>query len=255
MARQFVTASSQYFANTASCPVVNYPFSIACLYKPTADAQDKALVCFSDGTTSRQLLYQNQSNISIFSANGGASAEAKVTTGSPLVTTSWYVVGCTVSGASSRASYLGDMTGNLFVGTDTATATTGQFLRTYIGAYYVSGSTQAGFYANGGISDVAIWNTVLSRADFEKMNNHYAPSTIRRRNLVAYYKLNESGSYERDSVAFRGMTASGTPSVIPSAALVYRRNPRRRLDTTVSAGSGFHARPYYDMIAQSRMGA
>lgn len=238
MARKFITASSQYFVNLASCPVLNYPFSIACLYQPTADLQDKALVCLSDGSVSRHLLYQNQSQCAIFSANVGNSSQAAATTGQPLLSTAWYLFGCTVSGPASRTAYLGVPNGNLFVGTDTGAATTAAMARTYVGAYY-NGGLQAGFYANGGISDVAIWNAVLSRADFQKMSNGYAPSSIRRRNIVAYYKLNESGPYERDSVGFRGLTASGTPSVVPSTGLLYPMNACRRINTEAASAANF----------------
>lgn len=203
MSRAFVAASTQYLNNLSASPVGGLSYTIAAWFK-AATVHGGALVSLAGGVANnRHLLYvKGDGKVAAFSG-AGATAYETATTGSYSAGVWTHAVGAyTASGRSAFVNGVGAYVGNA--------ANPGTMDRIHVGAYYTSGALTPGFYFNGEIADVAIWNAVIDVADIEALAAGASPLLIQPGNLAAYYPLLARGSVEEAWVGNVALTNNGT---------------------------------------------
>lgn len=213
MARNFVTASSQYGEKASGVFSPLYPFTLACWVKPGSTTQSGTMLAYgiSGGSgTHRMTLQMNGTAASpntVFCAVTQATSAAN-TNGSTVYTTSnWYHVACVWRNVADREIYVNgasDGTSTTNVGTFNT------FDRLYVGARM---NLTLGQYVSGDVADAAVWNAALSLADLASLALGISPLLIKRGYLKHYFPLWGSGSTEVDLVAAGGLTMSGSPGV------------------------------------------
>jgi hypothetical protein len=226
MARRFATASSQYFVNTGGSPVSTYPFSISAWYKPTVTLQDKAIFCLANGS-SRHLLYQNQAKVAMFSGVGATTGQS-VTSGGLTAGTLSHIGGI-VSAANIRSTIIDGLAN----GFDLTNVVTTSMVQTYLGAYYNSGLV-AGFYGNGDISEVGIWDVELNADEWASLGAGCSPLLVRPQNLKAYWPLLGRATHEEDWVGTYLLTNTNSATVVDHTRIIYPTSQRMVVSGTSS---------------------
>lgn len=243
MARSFVTASSQYFANASAAPVAAAPLSISAWYLPTVTANDKAIVCLYNTAADRLLLYQNQAVVGLFSSNAATSGQASSAAATVAAGTLVHVGGSS-SGSSNRQAYVNGVASG---SANTTTVTySGALNRTYVGAYNNGAGPVAGFYANGVIAEVGIWDVVLTAEEWAALGAGCSPLMIRPQSLTAYWPLLGRATDEEDWVGSIPLTNTNSATVADQPRIIYPARQGVILLPTAAGGS-----TYNDSVAET----
>jgi hypothetical protein len=226
MARQFASASSQYFINTAAIKA-GAPLSMACWFYP--DTVAAAMTMLSIGTTAAQ---QSQFRLTVRGDQGGDPVGAEcgnsggTFTGSYAsggVAGSWQHAAGVWASTSSRTAYRNGSAAT----TDTVGMTPSGLDRTTIGAR--AANAGIGLFWNGRIAEAAIWNEALSPHDINALAAGYCPLLIRPTALIGYWPLHSRGVDEEDwgSSAFLMTNTNSVTSGEHPPRIIYPS--RRRL--------------------------
>lgn len=195
MSRSFVAASTQYLYSTGASPVSSYPVTISAWFKPTTSHNGTLLDLTHASDNNRIALVTDVAGtLSLFSATAGTSAGA--TSSGTYTTGVWNHAIGVVSGAASRAVLLNGAGGG---SNATSIATTGCG-RTYVGSLFANGAHTAGYYFNGLISNVAVWNVALSSEEQAALAAGADPRLVRPTALVSYLPLLGRSTLEEDWV-------------------------------------------------------
>ena len=218
MARSLVRASSQYLANTSSSPVTNYPFSVSARYRPSSSGSNQAILSIGKtGVNDRHLLYVIGASDTLAAFSGTGATTGQATGGALAAAASTYQVGGLFSASNSRRTVLNGALGTA----NTSTVTVSGFDRIYVGAYYANG-LQAGFYADGTVSDVGVWNVALGADEWAALGAGMSPLMVRPDALVAHWPLLARATDEEPWVGeliltTTGATAADHPRIIVPA--------------------------------------
>jgi len=226
MSRSFTAASFQYGLNTGGSPVSTYPFTFSCWFNPATAHAGGLMSCANGTSNNAHMLYlKSNSHLSMFSINGGTSAESEST--ATYSTSAWNHAAGVVASATSRTSYLNGTAST----TNTTSVTPGTLTRACIGAYYTNGAPVAGFYQNGLLAEVGYWDVALTQEEITSLSQGVSPLLIRPANLVGYYPLFARASPEEAFVGALPFTLTNAPPAGSS-------HPRilRPLGATGSAG-------------------
>jgi len=203
MSRAFVAASSQYLANLSASPVGGLGYTFSAWFK-AATTHSGALVSLAGGTAdNRHMLYvKADGKVSAFSG-AGATVYENPTAGT--YSTGVWTHACGVYIAGGRSSFINGAGGYV-----ANTTNPGTMDRIHVGAYYTAGARVAGFYFNGELADVAIWDTAIDLQDIESLASGASPLLIQPNNLAAYYPLLARGTNEEQWAGSVALTNSGT---------------------------------------------
>jgi len=175
--RQYVSASSNYL----SAPLaVTYPLTMFALHRQTTVGVSRALVSVGNSSTGRHLLYFGNSNeFLVFSGSGGGQW-GSTSAGAFYSDTSQYhmAVGVVRGTANRQGYYDGTSPFAANTGIDTVAASN----TVALGAYWLSGVPQAGFYWPGEIALAGIFNRALSDPEILSLSSDpwqlFAPHRI-----------------------------------------------------------------------------
>ncbi len=156
--------------------------------------------------------------------------------GSQTSRTGWNHVGVAINSGGSYSSYLNGALDSSGTGLSSSGANSGSITR--------FGDDGSGSNLLGGrIADVAIWNGILSAAEFAALSNGARPYTIRPSLLVGYWPLDGLQSPEPDlsGNAFNG-TLAGTASAFgPPNMMFTPRWPEYWLSGALAQVAGYPA--------------
>ena len=186
MSYDFTAASSQYLS-TASSPVSGPPFTIACWALPTGTASQAYISVGDSGSAQRYQLQQglgvDQNNIAFSSISvpgtGGASSAI---TSVGVVAGTWHHAAGILTSDSSRTIYLNGA--NAVTNTETRAIATPNSVA--IAARF---SPTVGFYFNGDLAEVGIWNAALTAEEIASLAKGMTCDKIRPQSLVFYAPL------------------------------------------------------------------
>lgn len=158
MARQFVSASSQFFQSNVAV-VTAVPVTFACWAYQLGAAASLGFMSIGHTTNSNGwILSLNSSKPTFISSNSAGSSTPSATTTNAMPTGQWVHLAGVSSAAASRAVY---MNGPANKGTNTTSVTVGATMnRTTVGSNYNTGG--AGSFMNGFLAEAAIWNVALT---------------------------------------------------------------------------------------------
>lgn len=217
MARDFTTLGT--FGSAVSA-ITAQPCAIAFWMQPVASSSNGMILGPSDGTNNNRLLFQRLTNADPINARAvtfaGGSGSGKATTGLNVVIGQWGNWCGLFPSSASRTIF--------FNGTDKQTDSTGLGALATLTTFWLAAAGNGAASSQRGIfAEVAMWNAVLTDAEVALLGaSKYAPSLVRPANLVAYWKLDGSGSTELDSAGNNNMTITGTvPSVPGPPGIIY----------------------------------
>jgi hypothetical protein len=205
MARNFVSASSQYLEDTAAA-ITTYPCTLAGWFR-ISSGQSSWVLDFTSLTTITYIYLTATSSVVQIGVrqNGGTTFFANSTAGPTLDT--WQHAAGTLISDSSRAAYLNGA--NKGTSATTSTEPTG-LTRSYVGARrYGSGPTEN--FGDGDVAEAGAWNVALSDAEIASLGAGASPLMVRPASLVAYWPLIGRTSPEPAHVGDFAMTLNGAP--------------------------------------------
>lgn len=215
MSRSFVAASTQYLYSTGASPVTTYPVTISAWFKPTTSHNGTLLDLTHASDNNRIALVTDVAGtLSLVSATTGLSAG--VTSSGTYTTNVWNHAIGVVSGAAARSVLLNGAGG----GSNATSITTSNLGRAYAGSLFANGSHTAGYYFNGLIAHVAVWNVALSSDEQAALAAGADPRMVRPTALVSYLPMLGRGTAEEDWV---NSTLIGLSN---SSTTVSQDNPR-----------------------------
>jgi hypothetical protein len=173
------------YLSMAAAPASGSPMTIAAWFYPTQSLV-QVLVCIgqNSGTYRNQLTYDGDvlgRPIRAFAVGTGGSFQAQ---GGSTTLNEWNHACAVFGSATSREIFAGGASGATNTSNvGTQNAATG----TQIGARTASNST--GFYFNGNIAEIGIWNAALTAAEIASLAKGMTPDKIRPQSLVFYAPL------------------------------------------------------------------
>lgn len=175
--------TNQYL-EVGSAVVTTEPLTMACWFNLDNTTAGHSLISIGANAGNNQFALQARGDIAgdpirVFSGSAGTAA-ALSSTGYSAST--WHHAAGVFASTTSRTVYLDG--GNS--GSDSTSASTTGVDRTRIGARYFSG---LGFYTNGRIAEVGIWNAALTTDEIAALAKGISPRLIRPQSLVFYTPL------------------------------------------------------------------
>ena len=193
----FALNGTSYIEST-STPVTAEPFTMACWFNP-AISTDGALISIGNSATTNR--FQMNSNIaqpgSPLSISSVAATTATVNTTTAIVQNRWQHAAAVCGSNSSRSIYLNGG-GKQSNATPITPAGINNIL---IGGRWSGGAR--GFFFNGRLAEVAIWNTALNDDEVLSLAKGFAPYYVRPMNLRFY---NRCIQRSRDLYGNRNLT-------------------------------------------------
>lgn len=180
---------------------------------PVASSSNGMALGFSDGTNNNRLFFQRLTNADPVAAravtSAGGSASGKATAGANVTIGQWGHWCGLFPSVASRTIF--------FNGTDKQTDSTGLGAQAALTTFYVAAAgTGAASSQRAIFAEIGVWNAILTDDEVALLGaSKYAPSLVRPDALVAYWKLDGSGSTELDSAGSNNMTITGT---VPAAS-------------------------------------
>ena len=224
MARNFVSASSQYLEHAAAIHTT-YPFTMVSWVSLTGSQLHCLTQYDNSGLTKRWEVLLTTAAIYAFQQNtGSGSASMLVTPGS-----SWHHCGGVFEANNNRTVYYDGSSAN---DTTNATGNMSAVNTTAIGRGCVGG-TQS--YGDGYVAEAAIWSVALTAAEMTLLARGFSPRFVRPASLVAYWPLLGRYSPEIDTRGRFEMTVGGGATV---QAHVHQRYPAARRVFPISAAAG-----------------
>lgn len=207
MARNFVAASSQYLS-AGSSPVTGNVLTVSAWIRIPTIANNHSIISLSTSSVAnRHVLYfiGGTNNMAMYSGNSGGTF-GQALKSSALSAGVWAHVCGVVSATNSRQVYV-----NGVAGTANTTNVTGIAPdTTHIGAVSNAGSLVSGFYVDGQIADVRIWDGVALSADEISALADRGPQTgIRPESLAAAWDLIGRDDPEPDLLCVHPLTVTG----------------------------------------------
>lgn len=210
MAYLFTAASSQYLIGNAAAATAE-PITIAGWFRPRVNvAAAQYIACIGASG--------NNSHIRIGPDTAGVRAQRFDTIGGNFMATSsgsvtagtWIHICGTFDASANIVAYY-----NGTAGTSVTASNSLSLNRTVIGARIASGAL--GFFADGDIAEVGIWNAVLSAPEIAGLANGFACRFARPSSLVFYSRLIRNAMDIRGGLAItntNGATVSDHPRII-----------------------------------------
>ena len=221
MSRLFDDASTHYLQNSSA--VLNaLPISISCWFKSDDLTANQTLVSIGDTSTTTSFVrlmaagavsgdpvrVQHYTS----AANSGANSSSSYPTGT------WTHAGGVFASLSSRTAYIDGV-----AGTEDTTALGAQYDWDVTSVGVTARSTLLN-YMSGDISQVGIWDVVLTDEEMAILALGVSPLLVRPGSLIAYFPLGGNDSPEIDPVGgydltVTGATKSDSPRIIlPSSS-------------------------------------
>jgi hypothetical protein len=180
MAYQFTAASSQHLS-TASTPVSQPVFTLACWANVAANITGVLFGLSTTGGSDRHVLYCFSDRLRCLSGTSAASAEATATQNHP--NNQWFHAAGVFSASNNRTVFQN--------ASDSATNTTNisatQSNTILVGSRIFSGSL--GTYLTGQIAEVGIWNAALTADEIASLAKGMTCDKVRPQSLVFYAPL------------------------------------------------------------------
>lgn len=191
---------------------------MACWAMPSETSNVHAFVslCVSGGTA-RFVLGHNASGASVASATNSSNTTASGVVG-VASSGSWGHYGASYASSTSRVAYYNGIDGTA----NTTAITVSGVNRTLIGSRVSAGAY--GLFHAGRLADIAIWNTVLTPAEWSKLANGACPIFIRPESLVFYNPLDDRWTYDRA----RGLFLSDVGPTGAAEDPPFLQKPRRK---------------------------
>lgn len=170
------------YIEATSTPITQVPFTITCWFLPPNVTADGTLVSIGNSATANR--FQLDVNGSLagdpirISAIAASTATASCTT--PFIANTWQHAAAVCSSITSRSIYLNG--GGK--ATNTTSITPAGINNIMIGGRWNGGTR--GFFFNGRIAEVAIYNAALTDDEVMSLSKGFAPYLIRPNNLKFY---------------------------------------------------------------------
>lgn len=212
MARLFTRASSHYLT-VAATPAASPPITISAWVRPAVTNQNMGIVSLgSSSATQRHLLYVNNAGVCyMFSGNGGTTGQAAKS--GAFTIGQWAHVCGVLEATNSRQIYVDGSAGG-----GNSTNVTVAYNNVHVGAYYQNGALQSGWYYDGDIAEVALWDAALSVDEITALAAGLKADRVRPGNLALYAPVWGRASPETDlfgnDLAVTGAVAAGHPPII-----------------------------------------
>lgn len=189
--------TTDFYSLTA--PVVNVPLSLSFLVNADVITGTKVAVVLERTSPEHYIRVGFKNSAWGARANDGTSTNLSI--GGPSVDT-WYHMGYTeASGGNSRILYANGSA----TSPETTAKTYSDFVTMRIGHLFATSN-----YLDGGVAEVAAWNTELSTNHMAMLNARYSPLLVEPASLVFYVSL-VRGVF--DYINGATITPSGTPTV------------------------------------------
>lgn len=213
MARNFVTASSQYGIKSSGVYALAYTYTIACWVRPSSTTQSGTMVAFGDGTglVDRATLQMNGTAVSpntVFAmVTDGSLGGANVNGTTVYNTSSWYHVLGVWRSSTDRELFVNGVSDGTSI---TNVGTPGSLSRLYVGARL---NSTVGQYVSGDVAEVAVWGIEVLADDIRGLASGVSPLQVRRGYLKHYIPLiGGTASTELDMMVSGGITMTNSPA-------------------------------------------
>jgi hypothetical protein len=206
LARNFVSASSQYLSRSLA---VTYPLTMFVLHRQTTLGVNRTLISVGNSSTGRHTLYLGTADqLLLFSGSGGGQWGSSSASVFYQDTSSFHMAVGVVRSATNRQGYYD---GTSPFAANTATDTVAASNTVAVGASWLSGAPQAGFYWPGDIALAGVFNRALTDAEILSLSRNpwqlFTPSTQR-----IWVPVSSSGAYtltaDHGTYAVSGQTAN-----------------------------------------------
>ena len=181
MARTFVAASSMY-AEITTAPVTANPITVAAFFYPTSITAGNIVASIGDLAATTRVQIGTAATTGAYTATQvGTDAVAVTANGATSNSINVWGHCCGVFASStSRTVYRNGVSD----GTDTVSKALGTPTGVTMGTRYATGTR--GFYANGRIAELAIYNVSLTAPEILSLSNGCSPLRVRPDSLVFY---------------------------------------------------------------------
>lgn len=176
--------SSDYL-DLGSAPVSAEALTLHAWVNPTAlaGAQCVASIGNSAGSAQWQIRFNGDKGEAVSGTSGGTAAAA--TMAAPVVNGAWTTITGVFASPTSRSILVGNNIANKVTNTTSISVSGVNGLT--IGTRYVS-ATRGAFF-NGGIAEIAAWNTALTDDEIVAVNSGLSPLLVKPQNLVCFFPM------------------------------------------------------------------
>jgi hypothetical protein len=180
MAFSFNGSSSRIEAT--STPITAEPLTMACWFNPANVSAGGALMAVGNSSTNRRFQITAAGNVAgdPISISSVGTSTVTATSSTSFTANTWHHAAAVCASTTSRSIYLNGGGKN----TNDSPMTLTGINNIMIGARWQDESR--GFFFNGRIAEVAIWNIALTDDEILSLSKGFAPSLIRPMNLRFY---------------------------------------------------------------------
>lgn len=213
MARNFLSASTQYIVATVAPPVTAPPFTMAAWAKPQATTVNGIVLGFFDSasTTIRYEL-QCRSTNAVRALHGDGTTVGSATTTATGTTGTWQHCCAVFSATNSRTAYINGA--NPITETTSVANSMASLNRISSGR---STASAGALNFNGDIAEAAVWDVALNTAEIASLAAGTNPKLIRPQNLLLYVPIYGAASPE-PNLTIAGSTYNMTLTNSPATA-------------------------------------
>jgi hypothetical protein len=195
MSRSLVAASTQYLYSTGASPVSGPPVTMSVWFNPTT-SHNGTLIDLTHATSNHRVAITTDAAGTVTCWSAGTASGSQATSSGTYSTGAWNHVVGVISGDASRTISLNGATAI----SDTVSVTTTGCGRFYVGSLFANGVHTTGYYYNGLVAHVAVWNAALTTDEQAALAAGVSPLLVRPTALVSYMPMLGRGSYEEDWV-------------------------------------------------------
>lgn len=206
MARNFLSASSQFLRGSGFSGTVDAVWTAACWAKPAATGVAGTLLQVDDGTDSNRYNLQISSGdlVQAFQTNNTIPSNKTASTSTSVTAGAWQHACIVNASHASMSAYLN----GAGKGTSGANSWSGTLSRLTIGA------RNASVFFNGAIAEVAIWQLTLTDAEILALAAGVAPWFVHPEGLITYAPLLQGYSPDIDIVGGKTLTLTAAPTLV-----------------------------------------